>query len=134
MNNITSTRTTTEKKAYLVFLIVGTIYDLMPSNVEWISSDESDKEAASQIRAALIELNDLEYGHKIFSAIHSLCGELFEVLEGEYNPSNTKHKLEKVLISLVEEFPWLPKGNSMNEEELRNEIIKLSSELNLELK
>lgn len=134
MNNITSARTTTEKKAYLVFLIVGTIYDLMPSINEWISSDESDKEAASQVRATLIELNDLEFGHKLFSAIHSLCGELFEVLEGEYNPSNTKHKLEKVLTSLVEEFPWLPKGTSMTEEELRSEISKTSYELNLELK
>ena len=125
--------TTTDKKAWALFLIIGHTYDLMPDVNSWMTPDKEDKTTASQMRSALIKLNDINFSHETFGSIHSICGELFEVLVGhEYNPSVTKHKLGIALGNITKEFPWLPKGMPMTEAEITNSILAITYDLGIE--
>lgn len=125
-NNIitSAVRTETEKRAYILFLMTATTYDLMPDIDEWLIPDDEDKEAAREMRTFIIKGNTTEFSYELFKSLQDICSDLFTVLSGKhYNPMLIKKTIENALKIMKEEFPFLPFGQKMGKEEIEAEII-----------
>lgn len=125
-NNIitSAVRTETEKRAYILFLMIGTTYDIMPDMDSWLIPDDEDKEAAREMRAFIIKGNTIEFSYELFKSLQDICSDLFGVLSGKhYNPMLIKKNIENTLSIMKEEFPFLPFGQRMGKEEIETEII-----------
>lgn len=125
-NNIitSAVRTETEKRAYILFLMIATTYDLMPDIDEWLMPDDEDKEAAREMRALIIKGNTIEFSYELFKSLQDICSDLFTVISGKhYNPSIVKKTIRQTLKIMKSEFPFLPFGQKMSKEEIEAEII-----------